>query len=137
VTEQNDGHPIGHRDNEPDRVLTASLRWAVLPTLSVPASLAALGASATGPGIPVTLAWPVAALALIASAVCWWRVVCLWRALPRRDDDEQDWRRWSDGDPRVGPHGGPGGITFDWTSFEQQFWSHVLETQHRRELEKV
>jgi hypothetical protein len=74
----------------------------------------------------MTVAWSLAGLALTVCVVGWWRVVRLWRALPRPDDDEQGWwRRRGGDDPSSGPDAGPGGITFDWLGFEREFWAHV------------
>lgn len=99
--------------------------------------MASLAASATGEGPPLELLWPLAALALVASVLCWRKVIVLWRALPRPDDDDQGWRRWWDIESPLGPDGGPGVIKFDWTSFERDFWAHVKETELQRGRELV
>jgi hypothetical protein len=122
---------------DPERALLAALRWAIPPTVSVPLAFAVLAASASGEGLPLPLAWPPLVLALTTNASLWLKVVVLWRRLPPGDDDDdQDWRRWFGGDPPPGPNGGPGGIDFDWTSFEREFWSYVREQQSRRERER-
>jgi hypothetical protein len=101
------------------------MRWTMLASVGLPAALASVGASATGEGIPLGLAWPLAALAAVATAVCLWKVIVLWHTRPRRDDDDHGgwWRRH--GDRPLLPGGGPGGLEFDWRSFERQFWAHV------------
>src|SRR5579859_6512597 len=90
-----------------ERALLAAMRWTMLASVCLPGALASLGASATGEGIVrLGLAWPLAALAALATAVCLWKMIVLWRTRPRRDDDDHGggwWRRHGDG-PRL-----PGG----------------------------
>ena len=141
VDDQNEGRWSRRRKEEAARRLTARLRWTICPTLCLPASLACLGASVTGQGLPLALALALVALPLSASVGFWWRAIRLSRAIRRRDDDEQGWRDWWGGDPPPGPDGGPdggpGGIAFDWPSFEGQFWSHVRDIERARESEVV
>lgn len=127
----------GRDSNDPERALLAAARQAVVPTICLPVAIASLGASATGAGIPIAVAWPLAALALVANIACWLKVIVLWRALPRLDDDDQGWRRRRDGDSPLGPSGGPGGIDFDWPRFERDFWAHVGEKELQRERELI
>ena len=109
----------------------------MLASVCLPAALASLGASITGAGIPFGLAWPLAALAAMATGACLWKVVALWRTRPRRDDDDHGgWWRWH-GDRPLQPSGGPGGLEFDWRSFERQFWSHVHAHGHTKDVERV
>jgi len=122
---------------DPERALLVALRSAMLPTICLPLAFASLAASATGQGFGLGLAWRLAALALIVNAVCWQKVIVRWRALPRRDDDDQGWRRWWDSEPPLIPGGGPGGIKFDWKRFERDFWSHVREKERQRERELI
>jgi hypothetical protein len=134
------GHD-GHFQPDPERherALLAAMRWTMLASVCLPAALAGVGASATGQGIAFGLAWPLAALAAIATAVCLWQVIVLWRTRPRRDDEDDHggwWRRH--GDNPLLPGGGPGGLEFDWRSFERQFWSHVHAGSRSREEERV
>jgi hypothetical protein len=79
----------------------------------------------------------LAALALIANLACWRKVMVLWRALPRPDDDDQGWAGWWDGDSPLDPRGGPSGIKFDWTRFERDFWAHVKEKERQCEHELI
>jgi hypothetical protein len=137
VNEDRHGRRKKRRKNDPDRALAAGLRIALIPSLCFPGSLASLGTSATGDGIPFTLASPLAAIVLIVNIACWWRVVRLWRALPRPEDDEQGWRRSPGDEPPRGPGDGPGGLGFDWDSFERQFWAHVHERDRDRRLALV
>ena len=125
------------RADDPERALVAALRWAVVPTICLPLSIASVGASATGGGLSVALAWQLAALTLVANAGCWVNVIALWRALPRPDDDDQDWRRWWDSDCPLDPGSGPGGITIDWKQFERDFWSYVKQTEPQPEQELI
>ena len=126
----------GHPDDS-ERSLVAAVRWSVLPTMCLPVALASLGASVTGEGLPVSLDLALATLALIANLACWRKIMVLWRALRRRDDDEQGWPRSWDNDPPLDPRGGPGGVTFDWTRFQRDFWAHVKETERQREHDLV
>jgi len=105
----------------------------------MPFALASLCASAAGEGVGLALAAPLAAVALVANVVCWLRVMVRWRGLPRRDDDDRGWPRrwWDDDDPPPEPGGGPGGIRFDWTRFEREFWAHVSHLERLRERELV
>jgi hypothetical protein len=115
--------------SDPERSLVAAVRRAAFPAFCLPVALASLGASATGVGLQLALAGPLAALALFANVACWLKVVVLWRALPPREDDDQGWSRWRDrGDP-LDPTGGPGGIGFDWDGFERDFRSYVRENE--------
>jgi len=126
--------------DDPERALLAAVRWAVLPTISLPVALASLGAGATGEGLPFAPSSLLAFLALITSVACWLKVVARWQALPRRGDDDHGRPRWWDSDDPLGPNdgsGGPGGITFDWTRFERDFWQHVNELERRRERHLV
>lgn len=111
----------------------------MLASVCLPAALASVGASATGEGVlRLGLAWPLAALAALATVVCLWKVMVLWRTRPRRDDDGHGggwWRRRDDG-PRL-PGGGPGGIEFDWRSFERQFWNYVHARARPRDEQRV
>src|SRR5579859_1803400 len=121
-----------------ERALLAAMRWTMLASVCMPAALASVGASATGEGVVrLGLAWPLAALASLATAVCLWKVSVLWRTRPRRDDDHGGgwWRRHGDG-PRL-PGGGPGGIEFDWRSLERQFWNYVHARAKAREEQRV
>ncbi len=125
-------HP-GHGDDHPERLLCAAVRRAIVPTVFLPVAVAFVGASATGTGIPLVVSLPLAALVVIVSPVCWHKVIVLWRALPRReDDDDQRWDRWRDGPDPLGPSGGPDGISFDWARFEQQFWTYVRASASSR-----
>jgi hypothetical protein len=123
-----------HSDN-PERALRSAVRRAVPPTLCLPVVFASVGASATGQGIPLALAWPLAALTVIANVACWLNVVMLWRALPGPEDDDPDWRRPPGSDSPLDPSGGPGGIEFDWAGFERDFWSYVSEHEDSRKRE--
>jgi len=125
------------RADDPERALVAALRWAVVPTICLPLSIASVGASATGGGLSAALAWQLAALTLVANAGCWVKVIALWRALPRPDDDDQDWRRWWGSDCPLDPDSGPGGITIDWKQFERDFWSYVKQTEPQPEQELI
>jgi hypothetical protein len=125
------------RADDPERALVVALRWAVIPTICLPLAIASVGASVTGGGLSAALALQLAALALIANAGCWVKVIGLWRALPRPDDDDQDWRRRWDSDSPLDPGCGPGGITVDWARFERDFWSHVEQQQRQRENELI
>jgi hypothetical protein len=128
------------RDRDPERALLGAVRLAVLPTLGLPVALASLGAGVTGQGLPVVLASPLAFIALIANVACWLNVIARWQALPPRGDDDDGWPRWWDNDgpldPSDGP-GGPGGIRFDWVTFERDFWEHVRAHEQRRERQLV
>ena len=84
--------------------------------------------------LPLWLACPLAALALGANLACWRKVISRWKRLPRPGDDDQGWRRWRGDDGPLDPTGGPGGIVFDWPSFELQFWAHVRALESQREL---
>ncbi|HLJ03227.1 MAG TPA: hypothetical protein VKT31_07290 [Solirubrobacteraceae bacterium] len=132
------GRPYEDADRH-ERALLAAMRWTMLASVCLPAALASVGASATGEGVlPVGLAWPLAALAALATSVCLWKVIVLWRTRPRRDDDEHGggwWRRHGEG-PRL-PGGGPGGIEFDWRSFERQFWNYVHARAAARQEQRV
>jgi hypothetical protein len=124
--------------DDPERSLNGAVRCAVLPAVCMPFALASLGASAAGDGLALALAAPLAAVALIANVVCWVKVVVRWRALPRPGDDDHGWPRWWwDGDPPLHPSGGPGGVRFDWTRFERDFWAHVTQQERLHELELV
>jgi hypothetical protein len=125
----------GRRNDDPERAFVGALRLAVFPTMCVPIASASLGASATGEGLPFSLASPLAAVALMVSAACWLNVIALWRAPPRPGDDDEGWRRWWGGATPPYPGGGTGGINFDWTKFERDFWSHVREQERQREPE--
>ena len=137
MRDQPNQRPGPSRADDPEHALVVALRWAVVPTLCLPLAVASLGASATGGGLSSALAWQLAGLALIANVGCWAEVIVRWRALPRPDDDEQDWRRWWDKDSPLDPGGGPGGIAVDWEQFERDFWSHVKQKQHQRDHELI
>ncbi len=84
----------------------------------------------------MTLAAPLAVLVLIACLGCARKLLVLWRALPRDDDgDHGGPPRWWGGEDPQDPTGGPGGISFDWTTFEREFWAYLSarEAQHARE----
>jgi hypothetical protein len=121
----------GRDRRDPEHALVLAVRWAALPTLGAPFGCAALASSAAGQGLPLALAAPLAALALVVSATCWVKVIALWRALPQGDDDDQDWWDRRRGDTPLDPTGG-GGINFDWAAFERQFWSYVDRFEHER-----
>jgi hypothetical protein len=124
---------------DPHRALLVALRWAIPPTLFVPMAFALVAASATnGEGPPLELAWPPLLLALTVTTSLWLKVVVLWRRLPPADeDDDQDWWRRFGGDPPLGPDGGPGGVHFDWPSFERDFWSYVRDRHSRRDRDLI
>jgi hypothetical protein len=127
----------GRHRGDPERSLISAVRCALLPAICMPAALASLCAGVGGGGLPLALAGPLAALALIVNVACWRRVIMRWRALPRPEDDDDGWRRWSlDGDPPLEPSGGPGGIRFDWAVFERDFWAHVTQQERLRERER-
>jgi hypothetical protein len=119
---------------DPERALVAAVRVALLPALGLPLALAALAASVTGAGLGLPLMCPLTALTLLLNVACWLKVVKRWRRLPRPGDDDQGWRRWRGGDSPLQPSDGPGGIEFDWRSFELQFWAHVRALERHREL---
>jgi hypothetical protein len=123
--------------DDPERALLATVRLALVPTVSLPLMLGFLLASLTGQGPPVALLWPLAALALTLNVACWSKVIMLLRTLPGPDDDDQDWRRGWDRDSPHGPDGGPGGIRFDWAGFERDFWAHVKSAERQRECELI
>ncbi len=133
---RHDPHRRPHRGRgggDPERSLVFAVRCALLPTLSLPAALAALAASSSHTGPALALALPLAAAAILINLVCWRRVIVRWRALPRRDDDDNDWwRRWWDAEGPLDPTGDPGGIKFDWESFERDFRAHVNELERLR-----
>jgi hypothetical protein len=139
MNEQPD-RPHGRRQdaNDPERSLVSALRWSLLPGMCLPLTLASLGVSATGAGLPVALAVALAGLALIANFVCWRKVIARWRSLPRPDDEDHGWPRWwEDEDPQPDPSGGPGGFKIDWTKFEREFWAHVTAQARQRQLEPI
>jgi hypothetical protein len=105
----------------------------VFPALCAPLACASAVSSAAGQGIPLALAGPLAALALVVSGLCWVEVVALWRALPRGGDEDQGWWRRRGGEGPRDPGGSGGGISFDWVAFERQFWSHVAHVERERE----
>jgi hypothetical protein len=127
----------GRENRDPERALVQAVRWAALPTLGAPLACAAAVSSAGGQGLPLALAAPLAALALIVSGACWVKVIALWRALPRGGDDDQGWWRRRRGEGPLDPGGSGGGISFDWASFERQFWSHVAHIERERARELV
>jgi hypothetical protein len=127
--------PQGGDDAE--RALIAAVRVALLPALALPAAVAFVGASIAGTGLQLWFACPLAVLAIAANVACWLRVIKRWRKPPRRGDDDQGWRRWSGDDSPLRPSGGLGGVTFDWQSFELQFWAHVRALEGQRELVPV
>src|SRR5438874_13410443 len=95
---QPDRPPRPSRRDDPERAVVIAVRWGGFMAMSVPVALAALAASATGEGLPLAVAWPLATLALLANVICWLKVIILWRALPRPEDD-QGWGRWRDDPP--------------------------------------
>ncbi len=116
------------RRDDPERSLLRAVRSAVLPTMALPCTLASLGASLTGEGLPLALSAALMLLAVIANVSFWRTVIVLWRRLPRRGDDDGGWGRGPGADPPSGPDSGPG-VGFDWPSFEQQFWAYVRERE--------
>jgi hypothetical protein len=114
--------------------LVAAVRWALVPALLLPATLAALGASVTADGVSLALAAPATALALVANLAGWRKVLERWRALPRPRGDDSGWPWRSDGDGPRDPSDGPGGAEFDWPAFERHFWAHVEAMAREREL---
>ena len=104
---------------DPERSLLFAVRCALLPTFGLPAALAAA----------------LAGLAVVLNVVCWRAVIVRWRALPRRDDDGPGGppRGW-DGDDPKDPGGGPGGIAFDWVTFERDFRAYAAARERRAEL---
>lgn len=129
--ENHNGRPQWRPDDDSDRSLSTSLRLGTLLALSLPATLASLVASATSQGPPLWLAGLMAGVVSSACGLCWWRVIRLWRALRRRDDEDFGGPGGSGDDRPRDPDDGPGGIRFDWPAFEQQFWAYV---EHAREL---
>jgi hypothetical protein len=123
--------------DDPERAFLATVRLALVPTVSLPLTLAFLLASLCGQGPPVGLLWPLAALVLTLNVACWLKVIELWRTLPGPDDDDQDWRRGWDRDSPRDPERGPGGIRFDWAGFERDFWAHVKSAERQRERELI
>jgi hypothetical protein len=127
----------GRGGDDPERAFLTTVRLALVPTVSLPLTLAFLLASLTGQGPPVAVLWPLAALVLTLNVACWLKVIELWPTLPGPDDDDQDWRRgWGRDSPRA-PDGGPGGIGFDWARFERDFWAHVKSAERQRERELI
>ena len=135
MDEPSDLPPRRHRRiHEAERALIAAVRVALLPALVLPITVASVAASIAGTGLQVWLACPLAALALGANVACWLKVIRRWKRLPRPGDDDEGWRRgWGEDSPHD-PSGGPGGIQFDWPSFELQFWAHVTALERQREL---
>jgi hypothetical protein len=129
------GRGGGARD--PERALLFALRCALIPTLCVPLASASAAASATGEGLPFAWAGPLVTLALIVSVACWLKVITLRRALRRPGDDDQEWWRWQSSGAPLDPGGGSGGISFDWATFEREFWSHVKGKELQRETAMI
>lgn len=109
----------------------------MLASMLLPVAFASLCASATGQGLPLPLASPMAAMAVAASVVCWRRLAQVWHRTPPGDDDQGWPRRWWSEDRPLGPSGGPGGITFDWYTFEREFRAYLGERQGASEREPV
>lgn len=123
--------PAGEPGGDAERSLVTALRFALVPSGCLPGALALLAASTAGVGPPIPVAAPILVLVAIAAAACWRKAIRLFRQLPRSDDDDHGWpRRWWGGGPQLDPSGGPGGIGFDWSRFEREFWSHVARLEH-------
>jgi len=80
MDEQPDRRRRRRRAKDPERALIAAVRLAALPTLCLPIALASLGAGATGQGLPVVLASPLAFLAVITNVWCWLKILARGRA---------------------------------------------------------
>jgi hypothetical protein len=130
----------GDSDSDSDdaeRSFVTAVRLGVLPAMSLPFALAAAGSSATGAGLSLAISLPLAATALIANLACWARVVILFKALRRRDDDGRGWPRRSDDDGPLDPNAGPSLSADDWARFERAFWAHVADRRRERTLAPV
>lgn len=127
MDEHSDLPPRRRRVHEAERALTAAVRVALVPALGLPITIASAAASIAGTGLQLAIAVPLAVVAVAANLACWLKVVKRWRRLPRPGDDDQGWRRWWGDTPPspLDPGGGPGGIEFNWTAFELQFWAYV------------
>jgi len=119
----------GHGRDDPERSLLIAVRVAMIAAVALPLAIGALGESVMGDGFTASLAAPLLALAAAANLISWRRVIALWRACPRPDDDHGGPGR-SDGDAPLEPLDGPGGIAFRWVSFERAFRAYVAEQEH-------